>query len=351
MLRIGICDDDHKQIEQVHAWIDEELFQRTELRISYFNSGEEVIAAIEKEEFDVQLLIMDIHMEKIDGMETAAYIRQHRIDVDIIFLTVSKEYVYNGYMHKAYAYLLKPIDERTFKRMMNQYVDEWEHSSGYLEVKTAGGLQKIWLNKVLYFTSDVRIIDAHMVNGNIRFYGKLDEVEQQIEEGNFIRCHQSFLVNKTMIDKLSRAYLLVRGERIPVSRSRYEQMKQKGVFEKEAGSCPKNTSVLNKWADAGAVIGISGKYTGAIIRIKPDTKIVFGRNHELADFVLDEPTVSRKHCWIQYDCTSRKYYVCDMSVNGVFVNGLNYLEKNCVVELNPEDELRFADTDNIFKLG
>lgn len=353
MLKIGICDDNHAQIEQIHNWIDEELFQRTELYIVHFYSGEEVIAAIEKDEFDVQLLFMDIHMKELDGMETAAYIRQHKIDVDIIFLTVSKDYVYNGYIHKAYAYLLKPIKELTFKKVLNQYVDEWEQSSGYLEVRTFGGLQKIWLNKVLYFTSDVRVIDAHLVSGIIRFYGKLDEIELQIKDGTFLRCHQSFLVNKEMIDKLTREYLLVRGERIPISRSRYEQMKQQGLFEKEGKTISflKNKSVSNRWNDTGAVVGIAGKYTGAIIRIQPNQKIVFGRNHEMADFVLDEKAISRRHCWIQYDQSSRKYYVCDQSANGILVNETYYLEKDRVVELNSEDELRFADTENVFKLG
>ena len=353
MLKIGICDDDQLQQEQIHNWINEELFQRTEISVVHFSSGEEVVASIEKEEFDVHLLFMDIHMKKLYGMETAAYIRQQQIDVDVIFLTVSKQHVYNGYIHKAYAYLLKPIQESTFKKVLNQYVDEWEQSSGFLELSTSNGLRKIWLNRVLYFSSDIRVIDAHFVNETIRFYGKLDEVENQIASDNFVRCHKSFLVNQMKIDAMTREVVTVHGEKLPVSRSCYERMKQKGMFQKDGKVVrfSKNGSLCKKWDKVGAIVGITGKYVGAIIRIQPNQKIVFGRDAGLADFVLDETAISRNHCWVQYDQFSSCYYVCDESTNGTLVNESYFLEQNRVVQLKSGDELRLADTENVFKLG
>lgn len=353
MLKIGICDDDSAQLEQLHNWISEELFQRMEISVVHFSSGEEVVEAVEKEQFDLHLLFMDIHMKKLDGMETAAYIRQQRIDVDVIFLTVSKKHVYNGYIHKAYAYLLKPIEKNTFKKVLNQYVDEWEQSSGYLEVNTSGGVRKIWLHRVLYFSSDIRVIDAHFANETIRFYGKLDDIEQQISNEDFLRCHKSFLVNKTKIDRMRREQVEVHGEVLPVSRSCYEQMKQQGLFEKDGNKVrfSKNSSLSRKWEKMGAIVGITGKYIGAIIRIQPSQKLVFGRNAEMADFVLDEPAISRSHCWVQYDQESQCYYVCDDSANGTLVNDSYYLERNRVVQLKSGDELRLADTEHVFKLG
>lgn len=353
MLKIGICDDDYAQVDQIHNWINEELFQRTEISVVRFTCGEEVVAAIEKEEFDVHLLFMDIHMKKLDGMETAAYIRQQQIDADVIFLTVSKQHVYNGYIHKAYAYLLKPIEEATLKKVLNQYVDEWEQSSGFLEVSTFGGMRKIWLNRVLYFSSDIRVIDAHFINETIRFYGKLDDVEKQIASDKFIRCHKSFLVNQTKIDAMTREMVTVHGEKLPISRSCYEQMKQRGLFLKDGKSVrfSRNSSLSKKWDKVGAIVGIAGKYTGAIIRIQPNQKIIFGRDAGVADFVLDAPAISRNHCWVQYDSSSSCYYVCDESTNGTFVNESYYLERNRVLQLKSGDELRLADTENVFKLG
>ncbi len=353
MLKIGVCDDDSSQIEQINNWLSEELFQRMEFSLVCFSSGEEVVEAIEKELFDVHLLFMDIHMKKLDGMETAAFIRQQRMDVDIIFLTVSRQHVYNGYIHKAYAYLLKPMDENIFKKVLNQYVDEWEQSSGFLEVITSGGLRKIWLNRVLYFSSDIRVIDAHFINETIRFYGKLDDLEQQLESDEFIRCHKSFLVNRIKIDAMTREWVEVHGEQLPISRSCYGKLKQKGLFHKDGKMvCFTNhKSLSQKWGKIGAIVGIAGKYTGAIIRIQPNQKIVFGRNAEVADFVLDEQAVSRSHCWVQYDPFLHCYYVCDDSVNGTLVNESYYLERNRVARLKSGDELCLADTDNVFKLG
>ncbi|MBR1866418.1 MAG: LytTR family transcriptional regulator DNA-binding domain-containing protein [Lachnospiraceae bacterium] len=354
MLRIGICENDPEQAEQLHNWIDEALFRRTELTITHFACGEEVVAAMEDGTFDSQLLLIEIPMKEQSGLNTAAYIREQNVDVDIIFLTSLKQYAYERYVYKAYACLLKSDGKAALKSVLNQYVDEWEGIGGSLDIYTSGGMRKLWLDKVVYFTSDVRVVEAHLLDGIVRFYGKLNEVQEQVLEMDFLRCHQSFLVNRRRIEKMTRSYLIVQGERIPVSRAYYERLRDKGLFQRDKGgklAVYGRRSLIENDSGNGAVVGIAGKFTGVVIRIRPNEKIVFGRNHEMADFVLDEKSISRRHCWIQYNGATGEYYVYDCSANGVFVNETCYLDKGKIVILNKGDELRFADTDNVFKLG
>lgn len=111
------------------------------------------------------------------------------------------------------------------------------------------------------------------------------------------------------------------------------------------------TSLALNREQTGAIIGISGKYIGTFFRIRPRKRILIGRDYNQVDFVLDEDSISRMHCWIEYDDTLGKYLFCDCSKNGVTLNHQRRLEKNKITTLSPGDELGFAKTANVFKLG
>ena len=109
MLRIGICDDEKIIQDELKDMVSHIVFQYGEVEFSTFSSGKDVITAVEEKTFTCDLLLLDIHMPERDGIETAKYIRMHQVDVDIIFVTVSKEHVFDGYTYQAFSYLLKPI--------------------------------------------------------------------------------------------------------------------------------------------------------------------------------------------------------------------------------------------------
>ncbi len=101
----------------------------------------------------------------------------------------------------------------------------------------------------------------------------------------------------------------------------------------------------------GALICISGEFLGAIFRINADRKILFGRDYRVVDFCFHDETISKEHCWIEYDADYERYLLCDTSRNGVFVNGDKRVEKGATIFLKKGDEIRLGKTENIFKMG
>lgn len=102
MLRIGICEDETAIRKEIHELAVKVLFQYEELDFYYYKNGQEVIHSIEKQQFFVELLLLDIHMPIIDGIQVADYIRKCNVDVDIIFVTISNQHVFQGYQYRAY---------------------------------------------------------------------------------------------------------------------------------------------------------------------------------------------------------------------------------------------------------
>lgn len=110
-------------------------------------------------------------------------------------------------------------------------------------------------------------------------------------------------------------------------------------------------SLAMNWDKAGAIVAVSGTYIGMILRIRPNRRIYIGRDYHDMDIVLEEDTISRCHCWIEYDDEQDCYRFWDCSKNGVTLNGTEQVEKETLLLLSHGDELRMAGTEHIFKLG
>lgn len=109
-----------------------------------------------------------------------------------------------------------------------------------LRQKTEAGLWEkrfCWENKgmkyrvpqesIVYFRSDRNHVYVHLTNGKeYPFMGKLSNVEQRLPEGNFVRVHQSYLVNAKqidMVDKGNKTVILNNGEQIYISKAHYKE--------------------------------------------------------------------------------------------------------------------------------
>ena len=124
MLSIAVCDDEIIECSNIARKIKENL---EEMKIScivrQFNSGWELIHA--KENFDI--VFLDIIMCDLDGMKTAQIFRKKAFDKILIFISSSREYVFEAYDVEAFQYLLKPIDNKKLKNVLKKAVIKTEN--------------------------------------------------------------------------------------------------------------------------------------------------------------------------------------------------------------------------------
>lgn len=349
MLQIGICDDDAAVRQEIYELTSKILFKYTELNFYYYRDGQEVIEALERREFQAELLLLDVHMPVRNGIDTADYIRKNKVDVDIIFVTVSPKYVFEGYQYKAFAYCIKPVASSQLRNILIRYIEEKQNSSYCIAVSVNGRDKKIFLNRVLFFESQKRKIIAHTLDGNLVFYGKMNELEEVLPKEQFLRCHQSYIANQTWVDSIHRTEIIIGGMSIPMSRRYYESMSRSETESTRSIMVTKSLAMNNE--EKGAVIFTSGKLAGTIVRLKDGQKITLGRDVKKAEIVIEVETVSRVHCTIQYHNASNNYLVCDLSKNGVFIDNGKRLAPGTEVSLEPGSELWIGDKMNRIRLG
>ncbi|MBQ2758422.1 MAG: response regulator transcription factor [Clostridia bacterium] len=227
MLKIAVCDDEPEICEYLRTQVlDFFAAEDIDGSVSIFNDGLPLVKTYEDGTADFDMILLDITMKQCDGLSAAKKIREYNCDVMIVFVTASAEYVFSGYEVRAFRYILKPELLHGFRRVFSECVAELtKKDESVFSFQTGADTVSIPLREILYFESDRRKISIVCPNDReYTFYGKLDNIENQLKKLDFVRCHQSFLVNTKKILSLRGTELaLVNETVIPVSKRRAKE--------------------------------------------------------------------------------------------------------------------------------
>ncbi len=221
MLRIGICDDVYDARLVLKGKLERALEAGGwEGDFREFSSGEGLLGWLENHAGELDVVFLDMEMGELNGMETARRLRAADSDLQLVFVTGYADHVFDGYSVGAAGYLLKPTKVEQLTEVLGRI-----HAALYRALDRAyvchnGDTRyRIPLSQILYFTSDRRKITCLTLIRNYTFYGKLDEVAREVDEG-FVRIHQRYLVRCGAISRIEgNEAVLVDGTRLPISRS------------------------------------------------------------------------------------------------------------------------------------
>lgn len=225
MFTIGICDDEIADLSSIKENLITALFDMEDVEYEIYHSGEEVIHSIEAGRLKCSLLLLDIGMDKKDGMEVADFIRKNQVDMDIIFVTNSTEHVFKGYMYKAYAYILKSNLSVDLGNEVRRYIDELYASEETLNISFDGVKRHIPISSIIYVESHNRKLEVHTKSDSYSFYAKMSELESLLTDKGFVRIHQSYMVQKDQITGVSKEEVMISDISLPVSRKYHSIVK------------------------------------------------------------------------------------------------------------------------------
>ncbi len=212
---IAVADDEKTIREHICGMIKK---QNPEYNLSAYSTGEELLAA--EKNFDI--VFLDIHMENMNGIDTARILRERSDDTIIIFITALKEYVFDALDLYAFHYLLKPIDEKKFSQVLKKAAEAVKHSkNNRLFIKTKN--ITIDQSDIIYIESRGKKADIHIIGKNkpIEIYASMDEFEKQLGE-SFYRSHRAYIVNMSHISQYDKESITVlSGERIYLTKKKY----------------------------------------------------------------------------------------------------------------------------------
>lgn len=216
---VAICDDETADREKAGAVLAQKMKNRKEdLKIKYFNSGEDLVEQYENGCPEFDLIFMDIYLQHMNGFETVRQIRQYDQTVAVIFLTSSPDFAVESYDVRASGYLLKPIEQEKLENAVNRFLEErYPRTRQSLLMVNGHTGRRISYNDIMYIESqrmNLRIVCCGSVEHIIR--KKLDEVQAELTQSRFLRCNQSFIVNMDHITYADTDFVMENGDRIPI---------------------------------------------------------------------------------------------------------------------------------------
>lgn len=226
MIRIAICEDEKDQQELLEGYINEASKSLSlQYKLDIFSSGEELLESYSK---DFDIVLLDIQLGEINGMDTARKIRLLDNKVEIIFITSLIEYALEGYEVRAYRYLVKPVKYENLKDNIINCIKEVEIKNKYIIVKEHGNQIKLDINEITYIEVQKENITIHTSIKTYKTKGTMSNFEKDIDCSRFFRCHKSFLVNLDHVKSIKQyVAILETSEEVPVSRYRFKETKEK----------------------------------------------------------------------------------------------------------------------------
>lgn len=175
------------------------------------------------------LILMDIEMPHINGIETARKIRENDSEVLIMFITQMAQYAIDGYSVNAVDYVLKPVNYYAFSLKLKhiQHLLAGKQTSSII-ISNQSGKFRIPLNTLLYIEVINHTMHYHTTTDCITSSGtpSLKRLAEDLGEKGFARCHQGYLVNLHYVTQYNKSSVSVGNHELPLSRTYFKAFTQ-----------------------------------------------------------------------------------------------------------------------------
>ena len=171
----------------------------TEITCEYFSDGSSFLTHPVS---DWDLLLLDIEMPEMNGLEVAHKIRETNSDVLIIFITQMAQYAIEGYSVQAFDYILKPVNYYSFSMKLQQIVSILHsREAQFLVISSQNGKIRLNLNDLRYVEVFDHTLTYHTTSDTFSStsFRSLGKLEKELHSTHFARCHNGYLVNLAFV--------------------------------------------------------------------------------------------------------------------------------------------------------
>lgn len=204
-MKILIVDDEQLARERLHRHL-------LELNSSYelIQAENGLVALEQSKQHNPDIVLLDIRMPGMDGIETATKLSELETPPAIIFTTAYDEYALEAFDTHAIAYLLKPIRKEKLDKalqsakrlnrvqLQNIQTTESKNQDKHLSVRIHSGLRKIELDDIFYFQAEQKYVTVIYREGEVLIEESLKSLEARFSE-KFIRIHRNALISKQQL--------------------------------------------------------------------------------------------------------------------------------------------------------
>ena len=226
-----IVDDEPVARQILHEFVEQVPYLDLQGK---FESAMKAEAFLKNNAADI--IFLDIEMPKVSGLQL---LQKMNIESLVILTTAFPRYALEGYELEVIDYLLKPFAFNRFLKAVQKARDYYQMKNvatatsqpSYIFIKSEKRIEKIELNDVLYAESLGNYVSIYTENKKMVAYLTMKSLESQLPLNEFIKIHQSYLVNSSKIDAIEGNEIKIGNRSLPISRN-YRDMVMKIVHQR-----------------------------------------------------------------------------------------------------------------------
>jgi len=226
-----IVDDEPVARKILHEFVEQVPFMEL---LGKFENAMKAEAFLKNNTADI--IFLDIEMPKISGLQ---FLQKMNIESMVILTTAFPQYALEGYELDIIDYLLKPFALSRFLKAVQKAKDFYQMKTrtagailpSYIFIKSDKRIEKIELNDILYAESVGNYVSIYTENKKIIAYLTMKSLESQLPADDFIKIHQSYLVNRSKIEAIEGNEIKIGSRSLPMSRN-YRDMVMKIVHQR-----------------------------------------------------------------------------------------------------------------------
>lgn len=220
---IAICDDDSKISNRIKNDIYKIFTSLKDVvDVSFFANGTNLIETIKNEKLHYDLLLLDVDMPNMSGLEVAKILRETNEDIIIIFISSYEKYVFDSFEYNPFRYIRKNrIKEELNIALKSAYALYKKRERRYIVIKSDDGDHRLEQSEICYFEIVKRKLFIHLADNKVLSMWKpIKDFINEIDDDNFVKIHSGCVVNMKYIKEYTNYDItLDNGEKLITSRS------------------------------------------------------------------------------------------------------------------------------------
>lgn len=229
MYRIAICDDDKSQVEHLESQLSRFLDGLSlAYEIDCFYTGERLLKTVEDQGAVYQLLLLDIEMQGINGIDLAKTLRGYDEDFLLLYVTSYDRYALESFEVSPFRYLIKPVTDERLTSVLEDVLIELNSKHEYLFYHIGASQFQLRANDIICLYSELgRKIRLELKDGRMTsFYEKISSMEKQLSPLQFVKVNSGTMINMHYISSIRGSDItMTNGKQVGISRGQRDKVK------------------------------------------------------------------------------------------------------------------------------
>lgn len=226
IFRIAIVDDNPSDSARLQGYLAQYQRESDDIfQIKVFDNG---LAFLEHYHADYDVILMDVEMPHMSGMDVARSLREVDENVCLIFITALAHYAIEGYEVRALDFIVKPAEYPNFSMKLRRALDiRRKNMTGELRLNAPGNMQRLMIDDILFIEIISHTLYYHTADKTYEERGSIAQREQDLAQYGFARCNNSYLVNLRFVTGVVNNMVTLPGHCFPIGRTKRKDFMQK----------------------------------------------------------------------------------------------------------------------------